>query len=157
MPASHRYKCLNPNCPSMTDARKSMTFVTMNSPQPECPHCGCLKLEDWGEAINIMGGASENTQNSDRNFRNIAEKYGLTDMNNKDGQGVKRAAPSPENGPTVSVGGYQVPASVAGAGGCMNLPNVGVPMKAQVNQATPKNSPMMKQMTNVVAEHKARL
>lgn len=163
MPSRHRYKCLNPDCPSMTDARKSMTFVAMNSPHPNCPHCRCMKLEDWGEAINI-GVADSIThalnQGTDNNLQRIADRYGLSDMSNKDGQAVKRAAPTPAVDPKgdpaklVTVGGYQVSADAAAVGGCVNMNNVTSPLSAKIGEATPnKTSPMMKQMTNVVAAH----
>jgi hypothetical protein len=154
MPSRHRYKCLNHNCPTYTDKNKSLTFVAMNSPMPTCPHCSCIKLEDCGEAMNIMGGLSANSQNSDSNFRRIADRYGLSDMNNKDGQAVKRSAPEPVGGATVSIGGYQVPLASAASGACAHMPGMSVPMKAAVGQGSSKPSSMMKGMTRVVAEHK---
>ncbi len=155
MPARHRYKCLNNNCLSHTDQKKSMTFVALQSPQPTCPHCGAIKLEDWGEAINHMGGLSDNSKNSDTNFKRVADRYGLTDMNNKDGQAVKRPANSaPASGPTVKIGGIEVPISQAASGACVNMPNMAKSMTAPINQATPKNAPLMREMTRVVGEHK---
>lgn len=157
MPQRHRYKCLNPNCPSMTRSTRPLTFSAMNSPMPCCPQCGGRRLEDWGEDINVMGGASDNTKNSDNNFRRIADQYGLTDMNNKDGQAVKRHKPAPaakSNEPTVKVGGIDVPMSLAGSAGCANIPGMAQSLKAQIGAGSPSNSPMMKQMTRVAAEHK---
>ncbi len=156
MPARHRYKCLNPNCPSMTRKTKSMTFDAMNSPMPECPHCGSRRLEDWGVAVNVMGGLSDNSKNSDQNFRRIADRYGLSDMSNKDGQAAKRPAPAPKsNEPTVKVGGLDIPASVAGSGGCVNLPHMAKPMKAQIGTAHANPISSLRGMTQIAAEHKA--
>jgi hypothetical protein len=156
MPARHRYKCLNPNCPSMTDKRKPMTFDAMNSPMPTCPHCASRRVQDWGEAINHMGGLSDNTKNSDRNFRNVADRYGLTNMDNKDGRAVKRPHVSPPTqGPSVKIGGIEVPAGMAAGAACVNLPGMAQKIpQATAPRSAPK-SPMMKQMTRVVGEHKA--
>jgi hypothetical protein len=142
----------------MTSKNKSLTFDAMNDRIVECPHCGSRRCEDWGEAINVMGGLSDNTKNSDTNFRNVADRYGLTDMNNKDGQAVKRAAPRVQpqrNEPTVKVGGIDVPVSMASGAGCINLPGMAqkIPQSQTVRQA-PK-SDMMRKMTRAVAEHKA--
>lgn len=161
MPQRHRYKCLNyavPHVPS-----RPITFVAMNSPMPECPQCGSRRLEDWGEAweTGVVGGdAHADTKHTDATFRRVADRYGLTDMNNKDGQAVKRpAAPKPvagmQPGATVNIGGYQVPLSQAASGACVHMPGMAKPISAPINQSTPKHSPMMNKMTNVVAEHKA--
>lgn len=165
MPAKHKYKCLNPNCSGPGNRSHTDLFSAMNSPMPECPSCGGRRLEDWGECVEREGWIRITTagptnfdtvKRSDNNLRRVADRYGLTDMNNKDGQAVKRSpTPSAAPGPMVNVGGYQVPASVAASGGCMTIPGIGVPMKTEINKAEVKSSPMMKRMTRVVAEHKA--
>lgn len=164
MPARHRYKCLNyERCPCYNGAsNKIPVFVAMNSPMPQCPHCGARRLEDWGEAIEtgIIGGAARaHIQNSDANLRRVAERYGLADMNNRDGQAVKRAAPSApsSSGRTISVGGYQMPLESVASGACVNMPGLAkpIPVNPKASNAVPKNSPMMRQMTRVVGEHKA--
>lgn len=142
------------------DKNKSLTFVAMNSPMPACPHCGAIRLQDCGEVMNIMGGASDNTRNSDANFRRIADRYGLTDMNNKDGKAVRGAAAAPSSGQMVSVGGIQIPMEQAMRGECINKPEMAqkIPTASKDSARRPvseKNRGLMKQMTKVVAEHKA--
>lgn len=165
MPQKHIYKCLNPEC---SDGKQEWfnNFVAMNSPMPSCPTCKSIRLHDGGiyTPPNVMvsaGQSREHAQNTDSNFRRIADKYGLTDMNNKNGQPVKRGAPAPvqQNAPpgaTVNIGGYQVPFSAAAGGQCVHMPSMSQKIPTS-NGAMPmkKDSKMMRDMTNVVASHKA--
>lgn len=89
MPARHTYKCLNPRCKPAKS--RSITFVTMNSPQPTCPDCGSIKLEDWGEAHNV-GFIGGETRRIDAGLKDIASHHGLTNMSNKGGKAVKGSA-----------------------------------------------------------------
>lgn len=131
----------------------------MNSPMPVCPTCKSIRLEDIGIFVrpNVMvstGESRENAKNSDKNIRRIADQYGLTDMNNKGGQAIKRAAPAPASGPTVKVGGIDVPVSTAAGAGCINLPNMAQKLPVSGAARAPQQSAMMKGMTRVVGEHK---
>lgn len=160
MPSMHSYKCLNPNC---KDAHYDWfnTFNAMNSPLPQCPTCSGIKLEDRGvyipSSVMISGAQShENTKNTDANLRRTAERYGLTDMNNKDGQAVKRAAPparmdSPLAGQHVKVGGYDLPFGA----GCHNIPSAAQKIPTASVPVKASSSAMMNKMTRVVGEHKA--
>lgn len=137
----------------------------MNSPTPACPACGSIRLEDQGEhkpysPMISTGQSKERAKNTDDNFRRVADRYGLTDMNNKDGQAVKRSAPPPiVAGPTVNIGGYQVPLSQAGAGACVNMPGMAQKIPSNPNASIKKSGSMSKmmQMTRPVAEHKAKI
>ena len=113
----------------MTDKAKDMTFVALNMPMPSCPHCACIRLQDWGEAINIMAGASAATKANDANLRSLAARHGLTDMSNKDGKSIKanaraQTAPLPQQ-----FGGQQATAKLSGidvpfGSGCVNVPGM---------------------------------
>lgn len=141
----------------MTDATKAMTFIAMNMPQPTCPHCSAIRLEDWGEAINIMGGSSAATQNSDASLRALADRHGLTDMSNRGGKAIKANSPPPaasSNEPTVNVGGVAVPMSVAATGGCVNMPSMARKLTPATGTPSSTNAPKIGSMTKVVAEHK---
>lgn len=96
MPSRHRYKCLNPDCPSLLSKARSLTFITMNSPQPTCPMCGCIKLEDWGEAVEMNVG-SGSVKRIDNTLNGLAKSYGMTDITNKDG-GPAKTHKIPEQG-----------------------------------------------------------
>lgn len=86
MPSKHTYKCLNPRCkPSKS---RPITFKAMNSPQPTCPDCGSIKLEDWGEAVNVMSVGGE-TRRIDSELKSIASHHGMSNMSNKGGKAVK--------------------------------------------------------------------
>lgn len=157
MPARHKYKCLNPNC-------NIALFVTMNSPIPCCPKCGARRIEDFGETTfdegytqtSNFGISTGQVKQSDNNLRRIADRYGMTNMDNKDGRPAKRPKETPQgNGATVKIGGIDVPVSVAGGAGCINIPGMAQSMKAQVGVASSIASPTMKQMTRIAAEHKA--
>lgn len=160
MPQKHIYRCLNSECP---DGKQEWFngFVAMNSPMPACPTCKSIRLRDDGiyTPPNVMvstGQAKAHADNTDNNFRRIADKYGLTDMNNKDGQAVKRAAPVAQSGPTINLGGYQVPASAAAGGQCVHLPGMAQKIPSSNGPGPVKrDSAMMKDMTRVVANHKA--
>lgn len=160
MPEKHKFKCLHQFC-------NVYMFVAMTSPQPKCPKCSSIKCEDFGPTTFDLGQCKESThypsvaaardvnKRSDVNLRRVADRYGLTNMNNKDGQAVKRAAPAPaSNGPMTSVGGYQVPASATG--GCHRLPVTVKLAGPQIQESNPTNSKMLKGMTRVVAEHKGK-
>ena len=157
MPARHRYKCLNPDCPSMTDAAKDMTFVALNMPQPTCPHCAAIRLEDWGEAVNIMGGVSPATKSNDAGLRALAGRHGLTDMSNRGGKAVKSTSSPTAAGsePTVNVGGAAVPMSVAASAGCVNMPSMARKLTPPTGSANVTQGPKIGAMTRVVGEHKA--
>lgn len=140
-------------------------FVAMNSPPPACPKCGSVKVEDFGVTTFDLGktlrsnfGISSSdsaAKQSDKNLRRIADRYELTDMNNKDGQAVKRAAPAaPASGRVTSIGGYQVPESAAA--GCHRLPVTAKLKGPQIQGTNMNKSPMLKGMTRVVAEHKGK-
>lgn len=161
MPARHRYKCLNPNC-------FIVMFVAMNDHIMECPKCSSRKVADGGETTFDEGYTQSSSvafhssdsavKQSDANLRRIADKFGLTNMDNSGGQAVKRAAPTPAaqpNEPTVSVGGVAVPVSQAQSGACINLPELAQKLPTATGARTPNKSAMLKQMTNVRAEHKA--
>ena len=116
MPAKHDYKCLNPNCPSIrkysTDTSKVRYFSAMNSPQPTCPHCGSIKLEDLGEyrAPQIMIGGKGDAKYIDSELKSIATQYGMTNMSNKGGKPVKGGAmPARGDFGYVKVHGVEVP------------------------------------------------
>ena len=154
MPAKHKYKCLNPNC-------QGTLFIAMNAPTPECPRCGARKKEDWGPDNGPEGiyrsrdatfGRSGSLKQSDANLRRIADRYELTNISNKDGRAAKSAPQAPTGGPTMKIGGYDVP--VSESAGCHRLP-VTVPLTAKVNVAKTAHSGMVKSMTRVVAEHKS--
>lgn len=158
MPAKHKYKCLNPEC-------GGTLFIAMNSPAPACPRCDSIKSENWGQDNGPLGiyrsmragptGLSETTRHTDSTIQHMADRYGLSDISNKDGKAAKgRAMPAP-TGPMVKVGGYEVSADAAAAGACTRLPMT-VPLKAAINSANSAKSPMLGGMTRVVAEHKGR-
>jgi hypothetical protein len=153
MPAKHRYRCLNPNCPSLTSKTASLTFVTMNSPQPTCPRCASIKLEDWGVATNVMVGVDGGGKQSDANLRRIADRYGLTDMSNKDGRAVKSAAPAAkgELGSITLPGGVQAPVDYTPK--CSHIPMSSTPLKLEAG-ARFSGRARHSVPTNVVAEHK---
>lgn len=159
MPARHRYKCLNMECPG--PPRKACTglFIAMNAPTPECPACGSTKLEDWGGdpgregwcmARNAAPGASSDLKHDDRTLRRIADRHGLTNMSNAGGKPVRQAA-TPADGPKINYNGIDVP-MVGEKGACVNVPSMARPLEGTWKGAgTP--SKMLKGMTNVVAEH----
>lgn len=164
MPERHEYQCLNPNCPSQTNTYRASTFIAMND-NAECPQCGAIKVADLGipkpapEAPYVIGAqARSDIKNSDKNLRRVAERYGMTDMNNKDGMAVKRApssSPLVQMGPTVNVGGAQVPIDAAIGGACISLPGMAQKLKGTWSGAGSPNAgmPSMAGMTNVVGRH----
>lgn len=148
-----------------------MMFVAMTSPSPACPKCGSLKNEDYGDTTFALGqiqearhtpassAAREVNQRSDANLRRIADRYDLTNMNNKDGQAVKRAprAPVPSDGRMTTVGGYQVPENTALSAGCHRLPITAKLKGPQIQEINTNKSPMLKGMTRVAYEHKGKI
>ncbi len=111
MPAKHAYKCLNyDRCPSYAKKNLQPFFTAMNSPQPTCPHCGSIKLEDGGVARNIMS-ISGDTRRIDAGLKDIAAHHGLTNMSNKDGKAIKGTAAAPAKGDfgAINVNGVNVP------------------------------------------------
>lgn len=163
MPAKHKYKCLNKNC-------SVSLFVAMTSPSPSCPKCGAVTTYDLGETAYDLGyfqrtnfanqsnssAAREVVKQSDANLRRIADKYGLTDMDNKDGKAVKRAAPPSPAGAKVKLGGFEVDANAASMAGCQRLPVTAKLAGPQIKEVNTNSSPMLKKMTRVAYEHKAK-
>lgn len=164
MPHRREYQCLNEDCKSVTSPYMVNSFEAMND-KAVCPHCDSIKLLDCGVAkefdINKFGGAvidsqaRENIKSSNANLKRIAERYGMSDMSNKDGRGVKAqpAAQQQPTGPTTKVGGIDIPLSAIG--GCVNLPGMATPLKGTWSGAgTPQQGmPNMAGMTNVVGRH----
>lgn len=160
MPEKHRYKCRNQNCTPPSGLNHTGLFAAMNSPTPACPACESIKVEDWGSTDRPMGwiktqraapDAAWKAKNSDQNFRRIADRYGMTDMSNKDGKAVK-AHKSDNSGPTVNLGGIPVPLSATG-GACVNIPSMSQPIKQGSVARSKTDSNMLKSMTSVIAKH----
>lgn len=96
--------------------------------------------------------ASWKAKNSDQNFRRIADRYGMTDMSNKDGKAIK--APSANtSGPSVNFGGMQVPMDAAASGACVNMPSMAKPLAQSSAIRHKPDSNMLKNLTSVVAKH----
>lgn len=157
MPQKLKYKCLNQNC-------SIVMFVAMSN-EILCPKCSSIKVETLGDTTFDLGYSQSSVpgvhysdshaKQSDVSLRRVADRYGLTDMNNRDGQAVKRKPVTAPTGPTTNVGGYQVPLMDAVSGACTRLPMT-VPLKAKVSAPNVNKSPMLKGMTNVVASHQGK-
>lgn len=156
MPAKHKFKCLNDNC-------NVRMFVSMTAPTPVCPKCRGIKTEDYGTTTYDLGYHQTSSfgigtgvlKQSDANLRRIADRYGLTDMSNKDGQAVKRPPKQQSTGEKVKLAGYEVPADAAGS--CHRLGVTSKLKGPQIQEVNPNISPMLKQNTRVVAEHKGKI
>lgn len=72
------------------------TFFESSDPDPVCPSCTATEPERaFLTPPSIKDGK---TSIADREQRALAETYGLSDMNNKEGRAV-RSAPAPEAAP----------------------------------------------------------
>lgn len=156
----HKYKCLNENCPGSGKRGCTGLFIA-DAMLPECPACGSLKLEDWGDAIGREGwirvssnsyGDPGASQGIDHELRKIADRHGLTDMSNKDGKPIRGAPQANMTGPTQKFAGIDIPMDAAG-GACISLPQLAQPLKEKLG-INNNASPMLGSMTKVVAEHK---
>lgn len=164
MPSRHRYKCLNPDCTGAPSRNYTGLFSAMNN-EAICPACESRKLQDWGETVEPEGWIPvratqannfSTVQASESNLRRIADRYGMTNISNKDGRPAKSWTPPPAvNGPTVSVKGVQVPYGHAVSGSCANLPQMAQPIPVKQTAPSAKgSSALLKKMTNIRAEHK---
>jgi len=158
MPHLRRYKCLNQECVGAASLSYTHIFVAFND-RAVCPSCESIKLEDWGESRSrkegwerVQGAVTSHLKQSDANLRRVAERYGMTDMSNKDGKGVKvNQSAQQQTGPTVNVGGVPVPIPAAASGACINMPNMAKTLTGSWSGA--KEGNMLKGMTNVVGRH----
>lgn len=159
MPQRHEYQCLNQRCPSATNVYRAKKFTAMND-EAVCPQCGSIKLHDFGEsgpvpeAPYVIGADSRaHSKNSDANLKRVAERYGMTNMSNKDGRGVKaQPAAASFSGPTTKIGGIDVPVEAGISGACINVPQMAQSLSA--TWTGPGKTPnMLKSMTNVVGKH----
>lgn len=162
MPRWTLYNCLNPACGHSFDALSN---------QPECPKCRSIKLQerDYGNMppTSMRADPTAHTSTSvlrrtDATLRNLATDYGLTDINNKNGQAAKGHHPRPEAGArgkygNMNVLGVDVPindtiTTVSGstpytAFKAPVAPQGGLPGRETANKA-------LSGMTKVTAEHK---
>lgn len=156
MPSKHRYKCLNPNCPGYTEKSRTPIFIAMNSPLPACPQCGCIKIEDWGEAMNPMIGGQGGAKQMDADMRSLADNLGMTNLSNKDGRAMKggsQTAAKGEMGHIKLPGGVMAPVDFSPK--CSNIGLTSTPLKLQTGAAfSGKPSPGQSIPTRVVASHK---
>lgn len=92
-----RYKCLNPDCPGSGRRDDTGLFAALDNPMPECPACGSVKLEHWGDYAGRDGwivsnpasyGSPGMARGVDASLRQIADANGLTNMRNDDGKSV---------------------------------------------------------------------
>jgi len=97
MTARFRYKCLNPDCTGSGRRDCTGLFSALDNPTPECPACGSVKLENWGEHIGRDGwiltspasyGSPGMARGVDASLRHIADAHGLTNMRNDGGKSV---------------------------------------------------------------------
>lgn len=156
MPAKHKFQCQNKFC-------NMALFVALTAPTPACPKCGAISVKDFGDTtldlgyFQLAGGGviTGKARQEEKSLRAVAESFGMTNMSNKGGKAVKSAAVSPSGGPTVKVGGIDVPLSAAATGACVRMPGMSQSMKAPVGAGKTTASPMLSQQTRVVGRHKA--
>lgn len=82
--------------------------------EPECPTCTAQEAERHFETAPAIRSAVTNFK--DHTVRQLAEDYGLSDVNNKHGQAV-RTAPAPAQAPSFQTGNPQAQAMLAKLGG----------------------------------------
>lgn len=156
MPSKHRYKCLNPNCPGYTEKVRTPIFISMNSPQPTCPQCGSIKVEDWGEAINPMIGGQGGARQMDADMRQLADNLGMTNMSNKDGKAMKGGSATDAKGEMGHIrlpGGVTAPVDYTPK--CSNIGLTSEPLKLKTGAAfAGKPTPGQSIPTQVVAAYK---
>lgn len=96
------FACLNPDC--------AVEFDSWDA-SPYCSKCDCAKTRWVPKGGNIIG---PNTRHADRTLRNVAESYGLTNLNSaREGECAAPSLPTPKPipgaPPLVLPGGIQVP------------------------------------------------
>lgn len=156
MASIRRYKCLNPSCTGATSQNYTHIFGAMNN-EAKCPACACIKLEDWGQGDSLgwekIRSASSSVHDmsafnrTNDSIQEMADRGGLSNMTNKDGKAVLGA--QSHSGPTVAVGGIQVPMSAVQSGACVNVPSMAQKLTGKWNGSNGAGS--LKSQTEVVA------
>lgn len=154
MPILHRFKCLNPNCPGLKDKFSAgILFDAMTSPQPECPRCRCIKVEDWGtpQGLNIGNGS---VKRMDATLQRMADQHGLTDINNTGGRAAKSHTPDKAEGKygNLNIMGVEAPVNDSASAAWGSTPYTAFNVPAARSKLPGNRSTMP--FTNVTAEHK---
>ena len=97
---SRDFICLNRAC--------AHQFHSYDRDGVECPRCGCVRV-NWIPG----GGHIGTTGNVDRTVRQLADSYGMTNVNTPSPSRLNRAMPKhympPADGPVVNFGGFSMP------------------------------------------------
>lgn len=94
-------------------------FHSYERGNPECPECGCARVE-W-----VPGGGhiAKQAPGADRTLRSLADKYNMPDINSGSASRLNRAMPkfphAPADGPVMQFApGFSAPFNTAGQPTC---------------------------------------
>lgn len=107
-------------------------------------------MEDWGIAVNPMIGGQGGAKQMDTHLKQTADQYGMTNMNNRNGNGVK-AVTGEARGDLgkINVNGVMVPVDHNPT--CSRVP-MSSPLKVETGSRMPGRNSIP---TKVVAAHRA--